>query len=622
MKIPFTKKELLFQDKKAPPKKSSKLTTQIGYVGQEPKKEYFQKKPDMDDIYEMRQDPTIKIGLSVIKHPMQRAEWNIVCEKAEISNFVEDNFRPLWDEFFINLLSAIDFGKAVFEKIFAYKNSYLQYKKLLALRPETVSVYFSSKTGEVTRVRQSPQDDISLQAESKKEKTDDIPPEKVFIYTHQKEFASVEGESRLTGVYPYWLMCSDIYKYANIFYHRFAIPLVRGWAPRGETTVGSHPRTGEAIKQDNLQWWMSALANIHEATTLVHEYSEGEEWGIEIHEPKESGVRYLEYIEHLNIMKLVALFVPELTVMKGVRGSYALGKEQTELFLDNEEAILKEIKGQIDEFLIAPLVKLNFGENAPKAYWTYQPISRQVKTYIAKVFELLTNALGNRGISYVDYKKLGERLGIPIKGEEEEIEEKVEKGAPALEQELKEIALKEKGVTQWREEIAKDSKKLEKKLTEVVDKQLSFIIKSVRSLLEDDKANIAKRVRKLLIPYSADYADILFSDIVKSFEKGKKSVSDELGIQYDKAFPRGIHNLLRSRSSAVANRHASDLLYLTELTILDNLYENVTNKDILLMVSQQFDKFKANRVRMLAGNELMNAFNIGRSYVADKHVAM
>ena len=53
--------------------------------------------------------------------------------------------------------------------------------------------------------------------------------------------------------------------------------------------------------------------------------------------------------------------------------------EQVELFLDNEEAILKELGGQVDEYLINPLIDLNYGPNAPRAHWSFEPISKKMR---------------------------------------------------------------------------------------------------------------------------------------------------------------------------------------------------------------------------------------------------
>ena len=54
------------------------LITQKARVSGSYYQEYFSKKPTLSNIYEMRQDPTIKIGLSVIKHPLLRGVFQFV----------------------------------------------------------------------------------------------------------------------------------------------------------------------------------------------------------------------------------------------------------------------------------------------------------------------------------------------------------------------------------------------------------------------------------------------------------------------------------------------------------------------------------------------------------------
>ncbi len=629
MKNPFS---VFMSSKPKEPLTTEELTTQRAcYLGSR-YQDYFGRHPTLSDVYEMRQDPTIKIGLSVIKHPLQRVEWTITKSPSakqplptEIKDFVDGTLRPLWDEFMVNLLAGIEFGYLAFEKVWDYQNGKLYYEKLVPLRPDNLEVYYDPKTGEFTRVIQ-----IIPPTAKKKETVVEIPAEKLFVYTHKKEFGNVEGESRLLGVYPYWRMCNDIYKYSSAFYHRMGVPLVRGWCPQGTSPVTKDDK-GNPVEVDNMTWWANILENMHNSTTIVHEYTDDDRWGLEFMEPKVENARFLPYIEHLNIMKLVALFVPELTVMKGVRGSYSLGREQTDLFLDNEEAILKEIKGQIDEYLIKPLVDKNF-PNAPSAHWEYQPISKQIRSYMYKVFELVSMSLANRGFMKIDYNEIAERLGIPHLEEQEEFPPLKSEEGMESEEELEarerikglhpEITLAEKKtVAQWRSKVDRLSGKLAKDIGGIYDFQIQALLIKIKDILGDrQKGNVGSRIRKLRVPNVAKFANMLYIYILEALDVGKRSVAEELGVDYDKAVPDNIRNMLRARADAVADRHASDLLYLASLTVLDNLPENVTEKDILKMVMTEFDNFKSKKIPVTSRHELMNSFTVGRSYVADKNI--
>ena len=622
MKNPFS---VLLRNKE--PLTEEELTDQLGRIVGSRYQNYFGRQPTLSDIYEMRQDPTIKIGLSVIKQPLQRVDWTITKAPGarqnlptDIKHFVEDNLRPLWDEFMVNLLTGIDFGYMVFEKVWEPVNGKLNYGRLLPLRPDNLEIYYDPVSGDFTRVKQIQPCTVAR----KTEKAIEIPAEKLFVYTHKKEFADVEGESRLVGVYPYWRMCNDMYKYTNAFYHRFGIPTIKGWAPRGTTPVTTD-KDGNPVEVDNMTWWSSVLDNLHNSTTLVHEFTEDNRWGFEILEPKVENVRFLPYIEHLNVMKLVALFVPELTVMKGARGSYALGRAQTELFIDNEEAILKEINGQIDEYLIRPLVEYNWGPDAPRAHWSYQPMSKQVREYMAKTFEFITMGLANRGIVKADYDEMAERLGIPTLEEPEEFPPPVnpeEEGEPMEEKvEGSGIVLAEKTIAQWRAKVDRLSGKLAKEIGEIYDVQIQALLLGIKGILNTkEKGRIGSRISKLKVPSVAKFANVLYTYVLQGFDIGKRSAADELKIDYDKTVPDNIRNTLRAREDAIADRHASDLVYLARITTLDNLYQNVTDKDILKMLMTEFDNFKSKKIPTISRHEPMNAFTIGRSYVADKRI--
>ena len=637
--------KLFLADKPEEELPKEELTTQRARVSGSYYQEYFSRRPTLSDIYEMRQDPTIKIGLSVIKHPLQRVDWQITSQNVneplptEIKNLVEGNMRKFWDQFMVDMLTAIEFGYSIQEKVWKEEGNYLVYDRLVPLRPDSLKIYYDTSTGYLTRVRQTvsyPKKESEKTAQEKKNEKEGIwiPAEKLYTYSHNMQFANVEGESRLIGVYPYWKMADDIYRYANAYYYRYSIPLVRGWAPGGTSVVGKDAK-GNEIRQDNLSWWNSILEGIHKRTVVVHEYTPNDEFGLEFIEPKTKGITFLPYIEHLNIMKLVALFVPELAVMKGVRGSYGLGSAQTELFLDNEEAILKEINGRIDMDLIKPLVDMNFpptyrGRQVPQAHWSYAPISKQVRRYTSKAFELVTNALANRGISQLDYKETAERLGIPVmdfpvnyieEGATEDAEMgSLPDGETEEEIESTEIGLAELTIAQQRAKINKMADKLSKEMESIYDTQIEAILIKTKEILDKNRDMAGSLIRKIRVPNEGKLSSLLYSNTLKAFDEGKRSASGELKVDYDPTVPDRYRNSLRAREDAIAARHAEDLLYLTELTVSDNLYENVTNKDIMSMLVDEFEKFKNKKLAVTANTELMNSFNLGRGYIAEAHI--
>ena len=269
----WTPLKLFLRDEPKEDLTKKELITQRARVSGSYYQEYFSKKPTLSDIYEMRQDPTIKIGLSVIKHPLQRVDWDInsrnidISLPPEIKHLVEDNLREFWDEFMVNMLTAIEFGYSIQEEVWKAKNNYLVYDRMVPLRPDSIQIYYDTSTGYLTRIKQMVSYPKKESEKTPQEKMNEkegiwISAEKLFIYSHNKQFANVEGESRLVGVYPYWKMCNDIYTYANAYYYRYSIPLVEAWAPKGNTIVGKDAK-GNEIRQDNLNLWQSVIANIH-----------------------------------------------------------------------------------------------------------------------------------------------------------------------------------------------------------------------------------------------------------------------------------------------------------------------------------------------------------------------
>ncbi|GAH01124.1 unnamed protein product, partial [marine sediment metagenome] len=203
MKFPI---RISLATKENPKLPRKELTIQKARAGGQWRTTYFGKEPTLDHIYEMRTDPFIKIGLSIVKHPLQRVGWTITAlnphEKLpdDIKQLIENNLRAIWDKFMGNMLTGIDFGYSVFEKVYKSENSHLIYDRLVPLRPDNIELYSNALTGELSRIKQFP----NLSPDAKEEQVREVKgAEKLFIYSHKKEFNDIRGESRLVGVYPF-----------------------------------------------------------------------------------------------------------------------------------------------------------------------------------------------------------------------------------------------------------------------------------------------------------------------------------------------------------------------------------------------------------------------------------
>ena len=60
----------------------------------------------------------------------------------------------------------------------------------------------------------------------------------------------------------------------------------------------------------------------------------------------------------------------------GGTGSFALSKDQTDFFLMSREAEKKEMQDYINQYLVADLVRWNFGPNEPAPYFEFGPINQ------------------------------------------------------------------------------------------------------------------------------------------------------------------------------------------------------------------------------------------------------
>ncbi|GAI05698.1 unnamed protein product, partial [marine sediment metagenome] len=178
----------------------------------------------------------------------------------------------------------------------------------------------------------------------------------------------------------------------------------------------------------------------------------------------------------------------------------------------------------------------------------------------------------------------------------------------------------EKTLKQWHTQVGKLEKKLSGEVSGIYDLQIEAILVRIKDLLDKRPGNIGSQIRKIRVPSVGKFANNLYAQMLAAFTMGKKSATEELKVDLDKTIPDRIRNMLRARADQIAVRHGDDLLHLLTLTTLDNLFENVTNKDIMTMLMEESEKFKSKKLAIMSRHELSNAFNLGRTVVADEHI--
>jgi len=321
----------------------------------------YQQKGNYDLYDDIRQDDQVYAALSLKKHIILNSGWKIECEDEDVVKFITSCLNVYLDDTFENklkeILTALDYGFSVTEKVADIvetpEGPKMVFTKLLTRAPHSWEIRTDDK-GAITELVQY------TGGQDQK-----IPLDKVILYSYQKEFDNFYGQSDINkGVYTAWWSKTNIIKFWNIALEKYAMP----------TAIGKIPAARANIKDDILK----VLKNIQSRTAMTIP----DEVMVEFLEMKGNGFdAYEKAINKYDTMIARKLLIPDLMGLSGSEtggGSYALGKEQFDLFYSVIRSIRQDIERIVNRHIVNQLVFWNFG-NKVDAHFRFAPIDEEQK---------------------------------------------------------------------------------------------------------------------------------------------------------------------------------------------------------------------------------------------------
>lgn len=520
----------------------------------------YQKKGNYDIFDDMREDEQISAVLTLKKFMILDSGWEIECEDEDIADFISDNLTTYLDDLFekkiYDILSALDYGYSLTEKVFSYEDTSYGKKIILSslrTRPPHTFEFDQDEYGNITRIRQ----DVSKGGDLI------LTPDKFIHYVYQREFDNPYGKSELnTGVYRAWWSKSALIKFWNIYLERFGMP----------TVVGTYPAQMAGLKDD----LKSVLKNIQAKTSIT--VPEGVVMSL-LDGGRGSGESgYETAIQYYNTAIARKMLIPDLLGFSGDQtsgGSYALGKEHFGIFYSIIEHIRREVERLVNKEIILPLVAWNFGTDE-YAYFRFRKVdeAQQGKNLALWIQAVttgkvpITNDHINTFLQRVDFPEIDEEEFAKIEQEKKEIQEQMLQAKQPLDEkkrEKKKDAEKTEDVEETKEtknsaadetksdtvECAKyaqyyreltpyekrvDFEMIERETTGIENrykKDLGAIYKlSINALVDDIKRKkIIERkrfdlVNKLSLKYTTKAKTIYKSMMVDAYGVGEQSASD------------------------------------------------------------------------------------------------
>lgn len=331
-----------------------------------------------DIWYMTKRDSQVRQLASGIKVPLKRAGKEIVASDGDSGekDFIEYNlFAPYHmggmsvplNTVLGQISTAVVYKRAHFEKVFRlqkdgkYKGKVMLHK--LAYRPPNTCKMRSDENGSFNGFKHwAHKDGKTL------ERT--YSPDKAFVYVNMSDENPLLGASAFENVYQNWKDKRKVLFFYLAFLENVAFP---------KTVV-----TAAEEDPDELAFLVKKAKNFgHQG--IMGKYPQEE---VETFESTRNTRDYQSAIEYLDWQMSKAAMMQFMDLgTNDERGSLALSQDKSSFFYDAAQAVLEEIGEAFNEYVIAPLVRYNFGENAAPPKMRFKPIQDKQGEAIIDLFK-------------------------------------------------------------------------------------------------------------------------------------------------------------------------------------------------------------------------------------------
>lgn len=387
----------------------------------------------------MRNNPTIALARAVATVPLRAASWSIgVDEDFEddvVKNFIQREITGHWKGFLKNILFALDYGWAPFEKVWGVDDEgRWVYKKLKPLLVDQTAILVDKETGVFIGFR-----NVNVE----------LPANKCFLYTYDKEAGNLYGRSRHENIresaWTHWAQVMTRYgKYMTKV--SGIIPMIQ--YPEGQ----SQDATGNTI--DNFDIAKKVLQNLGSGygvtmpNTLIGWAEDAVKSGIDIDKLKawiitfletkgQHGTQFVATLRHIESLIMRGWLVPERAATEGQHGTKAESKVQGDLGMRIADLLFEEILEAINWYVVNPLLIYNFGpEYENKVRLERAGTDPMLRELLTAVMQKVLSDPGNIDLltQWIDIEAVIDSLSLPKASET--IETKPVK--PTMEEEAKE----------------------------------------------------------------------------------------------------------------------------------------------------------------------------------------
>lgn len=382
----------------------------------------------LEDYRVMKSHYQINSSLTVLTFMMHQLDYSVEASNSKVQAGIEYALDKVWTRLVRAMSTAFwaGFSPAALQWENDPTGNMLIINKIKDLIPE----YCEPAWKEVDAVNLGPQANDTVQHKSRvfdgiTQRTGStiynagkhhIPVANSYWYPLLMENGDLFGTKLFKSAYAPWFFSNMMHAYANSYYERFGEPTPVARAPYGDTVqVGGKDVDAPLFMQNALKLLRSGAAIVlpndrePNGNTTKPDY----EYEIEYLESQMRGADFEKHLSRLDEEISLALFTPLTLMRTSDSGGYNQAVSQTQMYLWELNAIAADWKEYIDKYILAPLVRYNYGNKQWATIKFRKMGTTQQETVRAIVQEQMRS-----GKIKVDVEELGFAAGLTF----EEIE--------------------------------------------------------------------------------------------------------------------------------------------------------------------------------------------------------
>jgi len=298
---------------------------------------------------DIMKDTQVKVGLEILKYFLISKNYTLTSnsddpEDIEITEFIQDcldNMEIPFRDVVKNMLTAIRYGYSVQEKVYKLRpDGRIGIKAIYPIHIKTLQ--------NKPFVRDDNGDVISIHQESVYGSAD-IDRSKCIVYSFDKEFDEIEGNSILNEIKPVVEDKEDCMDWLMTFASKNRSPTMYG-------------KTDDTVSGDNM---LAAFDDVADGTTGMIIGTDDE---VGILESSHNGDTYFNILNYKDNQIFRRMFIGTLLLGNmSQTGSYAQANAQQDFMMYIMDGILADAASEIQYEVVNELTRLNFGveANAP-----------------------------------------------------------------------------------------------------------------------------------------------------------------------------------------------------------------------------------------------------------------